>query len=428
MRRLMLCGGLALAACLAGPAAQAQQTKLTFYFPVAVGGAITKLIDTMAADFEKANPTIKVEPVYTGSYQDTIAKTLTALKSNEAPHFAILLSTDMFTLIDEDAIIPIDDMLKTADDKKWVGGFYKAFMENSQSGGKTWGVPFQRSTIVLYYNKDLFKEAGLDPETPPKNWAEQVAFAQKLTKRDAAGNTTQWGIQIPSSGFPYWLFQGLTTQNNVRLMNDAGNKTFFNDPKVVEALQYYVDLAAKHKVHPPGVTEWGTTPRDFFEKKIAMMWTTTGNLTNVRDNAKFPFGVAMLPAGKQFGSPTGGGNFYIFKKTTAAEREAAMKFIRFATEPERAAQWGIDTGYVAVRPDAFETTRMKEYVVKFPPAAVARDQLKFAWAEFSTHDNQRVTKALNDGLQAAIVGTKTPKAAMDEAQREATRVLRPFQR
>ncbi len=428
IRRLMLCGGLALAACLAGPAAQAQQTKLTFYFPVAVGGAITKLIDTMAADFEKANPTIKVEPVYTGSYQDTIAKTLTALKSNEAPHFAILLSTDMFTLIDEDAIIPIDDMLKTADDKKWVGGFYKAFMENSQSGGKTWGVPFQRSTIVLYYNKDLFKEAGLDPETPPKNWAEQVAFAQKLTKRDAAGNTTQWGIQIPSSGFPYWLFQGLTTQNNVRLMNDAGNKTFFNDPKVVEALQYYVDLAAKHKVHPPGVTEWGTTPRDFFEKKIAMMWTTTGNLTNVRDNAKFPFGVAMLPAGKQFGSPTGGGNFYIFKKTTAAEREAAMKFIRFATEPERAAQWGIDTGYVAVRPDAFETTRMKEYVVKFPPAAVARDQLKFAWAEFSTHDNQRVTKALNDGLQAAIVGTKTPKAAMDEAQREATRVLRPFQR
>jgi sn-glycerol 3-phosphate transport system substrate-binding protein len=428
IRRTLLAGAVALAAGFGAGQAQAQQTKLTFYYPVAVGGPITKLIDTMAADFEKANPNIKIQPVYTGSYQDTIAKTLTALKSNEAPHFAILLSTDMFTLIDEDAIVPFDDMLKSDADKKWLGGFYKAFMENSQTGGKTWGIPFQRSTIVLYYNKELFKEAGLDPEQPPKNWAEQVAFAQKLTKRDAAGNTTQWGIQIPSSGFPYWLFQGLTTQNNVRLMNSAGNKTFFNDPKVVEALQYYVDLAAKHKVHPPGVTEWGTTPRDFFERKIAMMWTTTGNLTNVRDNAKFPFGVAMLPAGVQYGSPTGGGNFYIFKKTSPAEREAIMKFVRFATSPERAAQWGIDTGYVAVRPDAFETPQMKEYVVKFPPAAVARDQLKYAWAEFSTHDNQRVTKALNDGLQAAIVGTKTPKAAMDEAQREATRLLRPFQR
>ncbi|MBL8832204.1 MAG: ABC transporter substrate-binding protein [Rhodospirillales bacterium] len=428
IRRLVLGASLALAAGLAGQPAVAQQTKLTFYFPVAVGGPITKLIDTMAADFGKANPTIKVEPVYTGSYQDTIAKTLTALKSNESPHFAILLSTDMYTLIDEEAIVPVDEMLKTADDRKWLDGFYKAFMENSQTGGKTWGVPFQRSTIVLYYNKDLFREAGLDPETPPKNWAEQLAFAQKLTKRDAAGNTTQWGIQIPSSGFPYWLFQGLTTQNDVRLMNDAGNRTFYDDPKVVEALQYWVDLSTKHKVHPPGIVEWGTTPRDFFERKVAMMWTTTGNLTNVRDNAKFPFGVAMLPAGKQFGSPTGGGNFYIFKKTTAAERDAVMKFIRFATEPERAAQWGIDTGYVAVRPDAFETTRMKEYVAKFPPAAVARDQLKFAWAELSTHENQRVTKALNDGLQAAIVGTKPAKAAMEEAQREAARILRPFQR
>jgi len=332
----------------------------------------------------------------------------------------------MYTLIDEDAIVPIDDMLKTAEDRAWLQGFYKAFMENSQTGGKTWGVPFQRSTVVLYYNKDAFREAGLDPETPPKNWAEQVAFAQKLTKRDAAGNVTQWGIQIPSSGFPYWLFQGLTTQNDVRLMNPEGNRTFYDDPKVVEALQYWVDLAAKHKVHPPGIVEWGTTPRDFFERKVAMMWTTTGNLTNVRDNAKFPFGVAMLPAGKQFGSPTGGGNFYIFKKASPAEREAAMKFARFATEPERAAQWGMDTGYVAVSPAAFETARMKDYVAKFPPAAVARDQLRYAWAELSTHDNQRVTKALNDGLQAALTGKKPPDQAMKDAQREADRILRSF--
>jgi sn-glycerol 3-phosphate transport system substrate-binding protein len=428
-RRTILGGALALAAAMGADGADAQQqTRLNFYFPVAVGGPITKLIDTMTADFEKANPTIKVQPIYTGSYQDTIAKTLTALKGNDYPHFAILLSTDMYTLIDEDVIVPVDDMLKTAEDRAWLQGFYKAFMENSQTGGKTWGVPFQRSTVVLYYNKDAFREAGLDPETPPKNWAEQVAFAQKLTKRDAAGNVTQWGIQIPSSGFPYWLFQGLTTQNDVRLMNPEGNRTFYDDPKVVEALQYWVDLAAKHKVHPPGIVEWGTTPRDFFERKVAMMWTTTGNLTNVRDNAKFPFGVAMLPAGKQFGSPTGGGNFYIFKKASPAEREAAMKFARFATEPERAAQWGMDTGYVAVSPAAFETPRMKDYVAKFPPAAVARDQLRYAWAELSTHDNQRVTKALNDGLQAALTGTKTPKAAMDDAQREAVRLLRTYQR
>ena len=79
----------------------------------------------------------------------------------------------------------------------------------------------------------------------------------------------------------------------------------------------------------PGIVEWGTTPKDFFEKKTAMMWTTTGNLTNVRNNAKFPFGVAMLPAGKRRGSPTGGGNFYISKKDPRAQQEAAVKFIRW---------------------------------------------------------------------------------------------------
>jgi sn-glycerol 3-phosphate transport system substrate-binding protein len=189
-----------------------------------------------------------------------------------------------------------------------------------------------------------------------------------------------------------------------------------------------MDLAGRNRVHPPGIVEWGTTPRDFFERKVAMMWTTTGNLTNVRANARFEFGVSMLPAGRRRGSPTGGGNFYVFKKASAAERAAATAFARFTTQPERAAQWGIDTGYVAVTPAAFETQRMKDYVAGFPAAAVARDQLPHAWAEFSTHDNQRVTKALNDGLQAGLTGAKTAQAAMADAQREAQRLLRPFQR
>lgn len=157
-----------------------------------------------------------------------------------------------------------------------------------------------------------------------------------------------------------------------------------------------------------------------------MMWTTTGNLTNVRTNAKFPFGVGMLAAGKRRGSPTGGGNFYLSKKASRAEQEAAFKFIQWITTPERAAQWGIDTGYVAVRKDSWDTPLMKEYVAGFPAAAVARDQLQYAVAELSTHENQRVTKALNDGLQAALNGTKTPEVAMKDSQAEAERILRSY--
>ncbi len=419
--QLIAAGALPL---LATQAARAQApTEIQFFYPVAVGGPIAKIIDDFAAAFSKENPGIKVSPIYAGSYQDTIVKALTAHKSGQPPVTSVLLSTDMFTLIDEDAIVPIDNFIKTADDRKWLGSFYKAFMLNSQSGGKTWGVPFQRSTVVLYYNREMFKEAGI--ANPPTTWAEMLDSAKKLTKKDASGKVVQWGVQIPSSGFPYWLFQGLAIQNGVVLANEAGNAVAFDDPKTIEAIQYWIDLT-KQGVHPPGIVEWGTTPKDFFEKKVAMMWTTTGNLTNVRTNAKFDFGVAMLPGNKQRGSPTGGGNFYIFKKAAPAQQEAAFRFIKWITHPERAAQWSIDTGYVAVSQDAYFTDALRKYGRDFPPAVVARDQLPFAQAEFSTHDNQRVVKALNDGLQAALTGSKTPAQAMQDAQREAERLLRSF--
>ena len=424
LRTLLAMAALAAGAWTTGAQAQAP-TEISFFYPVAVGGPITKLIDEYAADFAKENPGIKVTPIYAGSYQDTIVKALTANKAGNPPVTSVLLSTDMFTLIDEDAIVPIDNFVKSADDRAWLAGFYKAFMLNSQSGGKTWGIPFQRSTIVLYYNKELFKAAGLDPNKPPGTWAEMAEVAKKLTVKDASGKVTQHGVQIPSSGFPYWLFQGLAIQNGVAMANDTGNAVKFDDPGVIEALQYWVDLA-KSGVHPSGIVEWGTTPKDFFEKKVAMMWTTTGNLTNVRSNAKFDFGVAMLPAAKRRGSPTGGGNFYIFKKATAAQQEAAFTFAKWITQPERAAKWSMDTGYVAVSEAAYNTAALKKYGTDFPPALVARDQLPFALAEFSTHDNQRVTKALNDGLQAALTGTKTAAQAMKDAQAEADRILRSY--
>lgn len=399
--------------------------EVQFYYPVAVGGPITKTIDGYAAEFNKAYPQYKIVPIYAGTYQETIVKALTAHKSGKAPATSVLLSTDMFTLIDEDAIAPIDDFIKTEEDKAWLKGFYPAFMANSQTGGKTWGVPFQRSTVVMYYNKDAFKEAGLDPNKAPQNWAALKEAAHKLTKKDANGNVMQYGIQIPSTGFAYWMLQTFTTPNDVLLANEAGTQVTFDNPKVIEALEYWVNLA-KEGVHPKGVVEWGTTPKDFMEKKAAIIVTTTGNLTNIKNNAKFDFGVAQIAGNIRKGSPTGGGNFYIFKNAPKEQQEAAFKFAQWITQPERAAHWSMDSGYVAVSPAAYNTPTLKKYGEDFPAALVARDQLPVSVAEFSTHENQRVTKTLNDAIQAALNGTKTPAQAMKDAQREADRILRSY--
>jgi sn-glycerol 3-phosphate transport system substrate-binding protein len=418
--------GLALAVAVMGGTVAHAVVELNMYYPVAVGGPITKVIDDMIAEFEKANPDIKVKAVYAGNYDDTRVKALAAVKANQPVQLSVLFSIDVFELMDQDVIVPFDDFATSAEDKQWLASFYPALMENSKVKGKIWGIPFQRSTIVLYHNKNAFKEVGLDPNKPPATWDEMVAAAQKLTKKDASGNVTRWGVHIPSTGYAYWMFQALCIQNGQVLMNLDGNKTNFDHPDVIEALQFWRDLAAKHKVMPDGTIDWGTLRQKFLEGATAMMWHTTGNLTAVKEGAKFDFGVSMLPAKKRRGSPTGGGNFYIFKKASPEERKAALKFIKFMTAPELTARWSIATGYVATRADAYKTPTLEKYVAEFPAAAVARDQFQYSVAEFATHENARNKKFLDDAIQSVVTGAKPPKEALTAAQQQAERVLKDY--
>lgn len=399
------------------------ETELTMFYPVAVGGALTKVVDGIVSDFESENPDIKVNAIYAGNYNDARVKALAALQSGDAAQLSVMFSIDVHELIDLDAIVPFDDVVSTQEEKDWLGSFYPALMENGRVEGKTYGVPFQRSTIVMYYNKDLFREAGLDPEKPPTSWEELAEAGAALTKKKDDGIVYQWGAMIPSTAYPYWMFGALTKQQGQPLMNQAGNETYFDHPKVIEALDFWKDLGTKYAVMPEGAIEWGTLRQNFLEQKTAIMWHSTGNLTTVKKNATFDFGVAMLPAGSELGSPTGGGNFYLFKAASDAERAASLKLVKFMTSPDQAARWSIETGYMGVSPAAYETAELSEYVKTFPPAAVARDQLEFATAELSTHQAGRVRKLLDDAIQSVLTGQSTSEEALGRAQKQAERIL-----
>ena len=408
------------AGVLMAPATQA--VELTMYYPVAVGGPLTTIVDGLVADFMKENPDIEVKAIYAGNYNDARIKALAALKSGQPAQLSVMFSIDIYELIEQDAIVAFDDIVETDDERAWLASFYPSLMENGMTQGKTWGIPFQRSTIVMYYNKDAFREAGLDPEMPPATWDELVAAGKKLVRRSGE-QVERWAMMIPSTGYPYWMFGALAMQNDQVLMNGDGNLTYYDAPATREALQYWHDLGSVHGVMPSGTIEWGTLRKNFLEGQTAIMWHSTGNLTAVKKNATFDFGVAMLPANKRRGTPTGGGNFYIFKQTTPEERTAAMKLVRFLTQPERTAEWSIKTGYIGTRPDAYETPALKQYVVDFPPAAVARNQLEFATAELSTYQTGRVRKLLDDAIQAVLTGQKSVEDALGSAQQQADRLL-----
>jgi len=410
--------GLMAATALAAPAVA--QTQLTMYYPIAVGGPLTEVVDRIVADFEAENPDIKVNAIYSGNYDDTRVRALSALNSGEPAQLAVLFSIDAYDLIEQDIIAPFDEVVTDDEGRAWLDSFYPALMANSEIEGHIWGIPFQRSTIVAYYNKDKFRAAGLDPESPPSTWDEMVEAGKALT-RDGT-----YGLMIPSTGYPYWMFQALAIQNGKELMSKDGLHTYFDDPAVVEALEFWRSLSVEHGIMPTGTVEWGTLRQAFLEGQTAMMWHTTGNLTAVKEAAGFDFGVSVLPGNVRPGSPTGGGNFYLFKDTTEEERAAALKLIRFMTAPEQAAAWSIATGYMGVSPASYETEALKAYTEAFPPALVARNQLDNAIAEFSTFETSRVRDGLNNAIQAVLTGTKDAPAALGEAQAAAERLLAPY--
>jgi len=414
----VLAGSTSLALSLATVASA--DTELTMYYPIAVGGALTEVVDGIVAEFEAQNPDISVTAIYSGNYDDTRVRALSALNSGEPAQLAVMFSIDAYDLIEQDLIVPFDDLISSDEDRAWLDGFYPALMANGAIEGQTWGVPFQRSTIVAYYNRDMFRDAGLDPDAPPTTWQELVEMGQALTDDDT------WGLMIPSTGYPYWMFQALAIQNGEELMSNDGLTTYFDDPEVVEALEFWQSLSTEHGIMPTGTVEWGTLRQAFLEGQTAMMWHSTGNLTAVRNNASFDFGVAMLPGNVRLGSPTGGGNFYVFQDTTEEEREAALRLIQFMTSPDQAAAWSIATGYMGVSPAAYDTVDLIEYTEGFPAALVARNQLEHAVAEFSTFETARVRDGLNTAIQSALTGTMSAADALAEAQAAADRLLSDY--
>jgi sn-glycerol 3-phosphate transport system substrate-binding protein len=420
MTRHTLAASLLAGATAVGALPATAQTELTMYYPIAVGGALTQVVDGLIAEFHEAHPDIRVNAIYAGNYDDTRVRVLSAIASGESAPLSVLFSIDALDLIEQEMIIPFDDVVETDEEREWLDSFYPGLMANGRVEGQTWGVPFQRSTIVAYYNKDMFREAGLDPDTPPTTWDEMVEMARALRE------TGPYGIMIPSTGYPYWMFQAFATQNGMELMNSDGTETYFDDPAVIEALEFWVSLSTEHDIMPSGTIEWGTLRQAFLEGQTAMMWHTTGNLTAVRDQAAFDFGVAMLPANERPGSPTGGGNFYLFEGASDDEYRAALELIRFLTDPERAAQWSIATGYVGISPASYETEALREYAADFPAALVARDQLEYSVAELSTYEGARVRDALNTAIQSSLTGAAEPAEALRQAQAAADRLLAPY--
>ncbi len=171
--------------------------------------------------------------------------------------------------------------------------------------------------------------------------------------------------------------------------------------------------------------DWGTLPTEFANGGTGIIWTTTGQLTNIRDNADFDFGVAPLPAQEQPGSPTGGGNLYVMNGISDEEQEAAVELARFLSSPEIQADWTVESGYVAPVEEAWETEPLASYVEDFPEAMVAVEQLDDAEPEFGVYNRKEVFDVMANSIEE-IMGGAEVESTLEEAQEQADAILEEY--
>lgn len=416
MLRLILLVTLLLSAA---PLVTAQETvTVDFYFPTATatitnpeaGESIEAVFNRYAAAFEAANPGIRINVVYTGSYTDTRTTIQTELAGGGAgPDVAVMLTTDLFSFIEEDTILPAQDFIdQMPDGEAFVADFFPAFLLNSlDENGVIWSIPYQRSTPVLYYNVEHFTEAGFDG--PPRSREELIEMGQALTLPDGQ----RWGVWLPTEGFPIWLFSAFVIADGQPLVEESPSEVYFNTPQARRALDYIISLSRDYGIMPSGTLSWGDGPSIFTSGQASMLFHTTGSLTRILNEAPFEVGVAFLPSGPAgedgtgYGAPTGGGNLYLFANSSPEEQAAAWAWIQYLASPEIQSDWGAATGYVAARRSAWELDPLASLVARRPQYAVARDQLAYARKEFSAYRTIDIQGIINSTLSGIISGAVT---------------------
>jgi sn-glycerol 3-phosphate transport system substrate-binding protein len=408
-----MCAGLLAAAATAWATAAfaAEPVQLSFWYPVDLGGGLAKVIDGLVADFNKGHPDIQATATYTGSYDVTLQKIQAAKLAGTLPDIAVTEISSVPVLAALGAAQPLDELIAGSGGKQFLARFWPSMLLNCVYDGRVYGVPFQRSTPVMYYNKDAFAEAGLDPEKPPLTWDELASAAQKLTRREG-DRTARWGLELPLEAFN-WFYYALAYANGGETLSADGTKVLWDQPKNLEALQFWYDLVNKYKA-TPAYTPWNDGAQEFVAGKTAMVWHSTGSQAFMRQHVKFRWGLGRIPKHTEFGPPSGGGNMLLYA-TDPALREAAWTFITWMSDAPQAARWSIASGYLATNIASWDRPEMQALVKEHPEVLVTKEQLKDAKVEPASAKYAPARDILN----ALIKDVLANKAPLGPATRQA---------
>jgi sn-glycerol 3-phosphate transport system substrate-binding protein len=403
----------------------------------AMSGELGRQLEKLAADFNASQSEYRVVPSYKGNYTETVTAAIFAFRSRGQP--AIVQVNEIATatmMAAKGAIYPVFELMRDESEAfspaaylPAVTGYY------ADVGGNMLSFPFNASTPMLYYNKNLFRAAGLDPEMAPKTWPEVGAAAKRLRASGAVcGFTTSWPSWINVENFS--AFHNLPISTKANGFDGFDAALTFNNPVMVR--------------HIAQLAEWQTTnvfdysgratmaePR-FQNGECGIFVGSSATRADIKANSKFEVGYGMLPywpdvEGAPQNTIIGGATLWVLRDRPRAEYKGIAKFFGYLSKPEIQAAWHQNTGYLPITRAAFDLTRAQGFYDRNPGTAISIEQITLK----PPTENSRgvrlgsfalIRDLIDDELEQAFAGKKSAQAALDSAVERGNRLLRQFER
>ena len=403
----------------------------------AMSGQLGKHLEKLAADFNASQKDFRIVPTYKGNYTETVTASIFAFRSRSQP--AIVQVNEIATatmMAARGAIYPVFELMRDQKEEfspnaylPAVTGYY------SDVAGNMLSFPFNASTPILYYNKDLFRAAGLDAEVAPKTWPEIGAAAKRLrTSGVPCGFTTSWPSWIQIENFSAFHNAPISTSSNGFAGLDA--ELTFNNALVARHIGQLAEWQAT-RIYDYGGRGQSAEPR-FQKGECGIFVGSSATRADIRANSKFEVGYGMLPywpdvAGAPQNTIIGGATLWVLRSRPQAEYAGVAKFFAFLSKPEVQAAWHQHTGYLPVTRAAYELTRSQGFYDRNPGASIATEQITMKPPTVNSRGVRLgsfvlVRDAIEDELELVFSGKKSAQAALHSAVERGNRLLRQFER
>ncbi|WP_426443059.1 sn-glycerol-3-phosphate ABC transporter substrate-binding protein UgpB [Bradyrhizobium genosp. P] len=403
----------------------------------AMSGELGKQVEKLAADFNASQSDYRIVPAYKGNYTETVTAAIFAFRSRSQP--AIVQVNEIATatmMAARGAIYPVFELMRDQSEAftpsaylPAVAGYY------ADVDGNMLSFAFNASTPILYYNKDMFRSAGLDPDVPPKTWPEVGAAAKRLRAAGAmCGVTTSWPSWINVENFS--AFHNLPIATRANGFGGLDAQLIFNNPIVV---RHIAELAQWQADKTFDYSGRGQTAEPRFQKgECGIFIGSSGTRADIKANSNFEIGYGMMPyypdvQGAPQNSIIGGATLWVLRDRTRAEYAGVAKFFAYLSRPEVQAAWHQNTGYLPITRAAFDLTRAQGFYDRNPGASISIEEITLK----PPTDNSKgirlgsfvlVRDVIEDELEHVFAGKRTAQAAMDNAVERGNRLLRQFER